>query len=256
MDVAVGHEPAQALLAPGAGVGAVIHLAGQASAARSFDDPVGTFAANARGTQHVLEGRAACALRGHDPGRQLVRGLRPCAAGRADRRGRAGRAGQSVRREQGRGRGARTGLRARVRNAGRDRAAVQPHRARAVAAFAIASWARQIAGFEAAHARGERGRSGSRSVTSTRYATTRRTRRAQAYLALIDRGEPGRRTTWRRPAASARGRGGNADGMARVPVEVVADPCAGAADRRLSCRERARLAALGVTPRVRLEVCR
>jgi GDP-4-dehydro-6-deoxy-D-mannose reductase len=42
---------------------AVIHLAGQSSAARSFEDPEGTFAANVGGTRHLLEAVRAVAPR-------------------------------------------------------------------------------------------------------------------------------------------------------------------------------------------------
>jgi GDP-4-dehydro-6-deoxy-D-mannose reductase len=46
---------------------ALLHLAGQSSAARSFGDPVGTFQVNALGSWHLLE-----AVRAHAPGARIV----------------------------------------------------------------------------------------------------------------------------------------------------------------------------------------
>lgn len=46
---------------------AVVHLAGQSSAARSFEDPAGTFAANVTGTRNLLE-----AVRGGAPAARVI----------------------------------------------------------------------------------------------------------------------------------------------------------------------------------------
>src|SRR5215204_4271338 len=46
------------------GADAIVHLAGQASAARSFDDPRGTFEANALGTLALLEAAHAARFAG------------------------------------------------------------------------------------------------------------------------------------------------------------------------------------------------
>jgi nucleoside-diphosphate-sugar epimerase len=46
------------------GPDAIVHLAGQASAARSFEDPAGTFAANAGGTLALLEAARAARFAG------------------------------------------------------------------------------------------------------------------------------------------------------------------------------------------------
>ncbi len=46
---------------------AIVHLAGQSSAARSFADPAGTFEANVAGTRHLLD-----AVRAHAPGARVL----------------------------------------------------------------------------------------------------------------------------------------------------------------------------------------
>jgi GDP-4-dehydro-6-deoxy-D-mannose reductase len=256
-DVAVGHEPGQELLAPGLGVGAVIHLAGQASAARSFDDPVGTFAANAGGTQHLLEAArharfkgpvlvvSSSEVYGHVPPGVPIDELAPLAPVSPYSASKA--AAEALALAYANGYGLRVVIARPFSHTGPGQSP----------AFAIASWARQIAGFEAAHARGEQGpfRLAVGNLDPVRdYSDVRDV--AQAYLALIDRGEPG--TAYN----VASGRGVRlADvvamlaGMARVPVDVIADPARRRpADLTYLVGNAARLAALGVSPKVRLEV--
>ena len=141
------------------GADAIVHLAGQASAARSFDDPRGTFEANALGTLALLEAaRARGASRAPMLRRQLVRGVRAEPRGTPATEDAPHRAGEPVRREQGGGRGA-------ARSAYARGHGMQVVIARAFShtgpgqgpSFALASWARQIAELEARAARGEAG---------------------------------------------------------------------------------------------------
>jgi GDP-4-dehydro-6-deoxy-D-mannose reductase len=187
-----GDDAVAAVLAPG-GADAVVHLAGQASAARSFEDPVGTARVNLVGTVRLLD----LARRGSFAGPILVVGSseaygrippgRPCnedtplepvspygvSKAAADHATRV--AASSY------------GLRALVARAFSH---IGPGQA---PAFAVASWARQIADFEAAAERGVAGpfrlRVGNlepvRDLLDVRDV-------ARAYALLLERGEAGK----------------------------------------------------------------
>jgi GDP-4-dehydro-6-deoxy-D-mannose reductase len=95
---------------------AVVHLAGQSSAARSFEAPEETFRANVTGTWTLLEAVRTHATGRARAGRGHERGLWPHRAGHARGRGRPVRAGEPVRARQGgrRAGGARLSARARA----------------------------------------------------------------------------------------------------------------------------------------------
>lgn len=187
-----GDDAIAGLLAGGAGVDAIVHLAGQASAARSFDDPVGTARVNFGGTLRLLEAarRAAFAgpvvVAGSSEAYGRIPAGRPCdedtplvplspygvSKAAADHATRV--YAQSF------------GLRALVTRAFSHSGPGQSP------AFALASWARQIAGFEAAAERGERGpfrlRVGNLEPVRD-YGDVRDV--ARAYALLLERGAPG-----------------------------------------------------------------
>jgi GDP-4-dehydro-6-deoxy-D-mannose reductase len=109
-------DPAQAAAAVAAApIEAIVHLAGQSSAARSFEAPEETFRANVSGTWSLLE-----ALRAHAPAARVLvvstsEVYGPIPPGTRGERGSAVRAAESVRAQQGRGRGGRARLRRRAR---------------------------------------------------------------------------------------------------------------------------------------------
>lgn len=218
---APGDDAIAPLLAPG-GAEAIVHLAGQASAARSFEDPVGTAEVNLLGTLRLLEQARRARFAGAilvvssseaygriPPGRPCDEdtplvpvspyGVSKAAADHATRV-----AATSF------------GLRAFVARAFSH---VGPGQA---PVFALASWARQIATFEAAAERGEGGpfRLQVGNLEPVRDLLDVRDV-ARAYALLLDKGEPGRAYN----VASGRGQAlrdvvAALIASARVPVEV------------------------------------
>jgi GDP-4-dehydro-6-deoxy-D-mannose reductase len=199
-DVLDGPDAARDLLegdAFGGRPDAVIHLAGQASASRSFEDPLGTSRVNFDGVLHLLEG----ARRARFTGPLLVAGsseaygplpeARPCDEEQPFRPvspyGVSKAAADLAVRAWARA----YGLRAIVTRSFSHTGAGQSP------AFALASWAAQIARFE--DEGGEAGGAGSGSgahalrvgdLTPVRdYSDVRDV--ARAYVLLVEKGEPG-----------------------------------------------------------------
>lgn len=249
-DVAAGPAAGAALVA---GADAVAHLAGQASAARSFTDPEATFRANAQGTAAVLD-----AMRKAGRPRKLL-----CVSTSEVYAPAASAAPLTEDAPVGP-----------VSPYGASKLAAEAacHAwldtdpdahvviARAFShtgpgqgpAFALASWARQIAEFEAAFSAGARGPfplSVGNLAPIRDYSDVRDV--ARAYVTLLERGERGRTYN----VASGRGLS-LADALAqlvaraRVPVEVIADPGRQRpVDLKFVVGDPSRLVALGFAPR-------
>jgi GDP-4-dehydro-6-deoxy-D-mannose reductase len=224
-DVADDGDDAIAGLFARGGVDAIVHLAGQASAARSFDDPVGTARVNFGGTLRLLE----AARRATFPGPIVVAGSseaygripagRPCdedtPLAPLSPYGVSKAAADHATRVYAQSFGLRSVVTRAFSHTGPGQAS----------AFALASWARQIAGFEAAAERGERGpfRLQVGNLEPVRdYGDVRDV--ARAYALLLDKGEPG--TAYN----VATGRGtklrdlvGLLVAQARVPIDVEED---------------------------------
>jgi len=244
---------------PGAGVelvrgaSAVAHLAGQASAARSFADPEGTFRANAQGTAAVLDAMRAAGCRGrllcvsssevYAPAESPAPLKENAPVGPVSPYGASKLAAEAA-------------CHARLETdadadivIARSFSHTGPGQG---PAFALASWARQIAEFEAEAARGGRGpfRLAVGNLTPVRdYSDVRDV--ARAYVTLLERGERG--ATYN----VASGHGVTlADALAlltaraRVAVEVTEDPARQRpADLRFVVGDPARLFALGFAAR-------
>ena len=219
-DVAGGEAAAIApALAAGGGVDAVVHLAGQSSAARSFDDPVGTARVNLGGTLALLE----AARRAKFAGPLLVVGsseaygrlaeARPCredtplvpvspygvSKAAADHATRVFAAAY--------------GLRAMVARAFAHTGPGQSP------TFALASWARQVAGFEAEAAKGPFRLKVGNLEPVRDYGDVRDT--ARAYALLLEHGEGGVAYN----VATGEGRSlrdivAALAALARVPIEI------------------------------------
>ena len=236
--------------------GAIVHLAGQASAARSFDDPGGTFAVNALGTLALLE----AARRAGFAGRILLVSSSEVYGRIED--------GVPAREETpfapvspyGASKAAAEAIgSAYVRGLGLDvvTARAFSHTGPGQGpTFALASWARQIAGHEARAARGEPGpyRIEVGNLEPVRdYSDVRDV--VRAYLVLLERGEKGsaynvasgRGLALRQALASLRD-------ASRVPIEVVES---GArlrpADLAYLVGDPSRLMALGWSPQHAIE---
>lgn len=205
---------------------AIVHLAGQASAARSFEDPAGTFGANARGTLALFEAARAAQFTGPlllvsssevygrltdgQPAREddPVRPVSPYGASKAS--------AEALASAWARGYGMRIVVARSFSHTGPGQGP----------AFALASWAHQIAACEARHERGEPGpfRLDVGNLAPVRdYSDVRDV--VRAYLLLLDRGEPG--TAYN--VASGTGLAlGDALRLllahARAPITVVEDP--------------------------------
>ena len=238
------------------GADSIVHLAGQASAARSFEDPAGTFAANAQGTLALLEAARGAGFAGPillvsssevygriPEGRPAAEDtpllpVSPYGASKA--------AAEAIAQAYARGYGLRVVIARSFSHTGPGQGP----------AFALASWARQVAAAEARHARGDRGpfRLLVGNLAPVRdYSDVRDV--VRAYLLLLERGESGAAYN----VASGRGVAlRDALSMliahARVPIEVVEDPARlRPADLTYLVGNPARLHALGHAPRHALE---
>jgi len=238
------------------GPDAIVHLAGQASAARSFDDPLGTFAANAGGTLALLEAARQAKFRGPilvvsssevygritegQPATEVhaIAPISPYGASKA--------AAEALALAWAQGYGMRIVLARSFSHTGSGQGP----------AFALASWARQIADCEARHARGEAGpfRLAVGNLSPVRdYSDVRDV--VRAYLTLLDTGASG--TAYN--VASGRGVAlGDALRIllahAKVAIEVVEDPARfRPADLTYLVGDPSRLNALGFAPRHSIE---
>jgi GDP-4-dehydro-6-deoxy-D-mannose reductase len=253
-DVAQGPDGGAPALAWGPD--AIVHLAGQASAARSFEDPAGTFAANATGTLSLLEAARRAGFQGRvlivsssevygrlPEGRPAsedapVAPVSPYGASKA--------AAEALAHAYASGFGLAVVIARSFSHTGPGQGP----------AFALASWARQIAECEARHARGESGpfplKVGNLAVVRD-YSDVRDV--ARAYLTLLERGEKGAAYN----VASGKGVAlGEALRVllkhARAPIEVQADPARHRpADLTYLVGDPARLKALGWAPRFEIE---
>ncbi len=248
----VTEGPSGGAAALGWGADAIVHLAGQASAARSFEDPAATFAANAGGTLALLEAARAARfagpilivsssevygrLREGQPAREhdVIAPVSPYGASKA--------AAEALAQAYARGYGMRVIIARSFIHTGPGQGP----------AFALASWARQVAAAEARHARGEAGpfKLAVGNLSPVRdYSDVRDV--ARAYLALLERGESGAAYN----VASGTGVAlGDALRMltarAQAPIEVVEDPARlRPADLTYVVGDPARLSALGFAPR-------
>ncbi len=235
-----------------AGADLVVHLAGQASAARSYADPAGTFRANVAGTQALFDalrtaGSAARVLvvsssEVYAPVASADPISEDAPTGPISPYGASKLAAEAI---------------AHAAVAANERAVVI---ARSFShtgegqgdAFALASWARQVAGFEAQAARGEAGpfRIAVGNLAPVRdYSDVRDV--ARAYALLVAQGRSG--ATYN--VCSGRGIAlSDALGMlvarARVPVTVWEDPARHRpADLPFVVGDAGRLRALGFAPR-------
>jgi GDP-4-dehydro-6-deoxy-D-mannose reductase len=250
-DGAAGIEPALAW-----GPDAIVHLAGQASAARSFDDPLGTFAANAGGTLALLEAARRAKFAGPilvvsssevygriAPGapaseEHAIAPVSPYGASKA--------AAEALAVAYAQGYGMRVVIARSFSHTGPGQGP----------AFALASWARQIADCEARHAGGDAGpfRLAVGNLSPVRdYSDVRDV--VRAYLVLLEKGESGRAYN----VASGKGVAlGDALRLllahAEVKVEVVEDPARlRPADLTYLVGDPGRLNALGFAPRHGIE---
>jgi GDP-4-dehydro-6-deoxy-D-mannose reductase len=235
------------------GADAVAHLAGQASAARSFADPEGTFRANAQGTAAVLDAMREAGCRGRLLCVSTSEVYAPAASSAPLREdapvGPVSPYGASKL-------AAEAACHARLETD--DGCDIVIARAFSHTgpgqgpAFALASWARQIADFEAEAARGGSGpfRLAVGNLAPVRdYSDVRDV--ARAYVTLLERGERG--ATYN----VASGRGVTlAEALAlltaraRVAVEVIEDPARHRpADLQFVVGDPGRLNALGFAPR-------
>ena len=248
-DLAGGAEGGREPLAWGPD--AIVHLAGQASAARSFADPAGTLAANAFGTLALLEAARAAKFAGpilvvsssevygRVPAGTPVREDAPLAP--VSPYGASKAAAEAIASAYARG----LGLRVVVARAFSHTGAGQSP------AFALASWAGQVAEHEARAARGEPGpyRIEVGNLAPVRdYGDVRDV--VRAYLLLLEKGEPGSAYN------VATGKGvalrdvvGRLKALARVPIEVVeSGALLRPADLSYLVGDPARLGALGWFP--------
>jgi len=252
----IGDGPAGLETALMWGPDAIVHLAGQASAARSFDDPLGTFAANAGGTLALLEAARQAKFAGPilvvsssevygritegQPATEAhaIAPISPYGASKA--------AAEALALAWAQGYGMRIVLARSFSHTGSGQGP----------AFALASWARQIADCEAKHTRGEAGpfRLAVGNLSPVRdYSDVRDV--VRAYLTLLEKGASG--TAYN--VASGRGVAlGDALRMllahATVAIEVVEDPARfRPADLTYLVGDPARLKALGYAPRHSIE---
>jgi GDP-4-dehydro-6-deoxy-D-mannose reductase len=231
---------------------AIVHLAGQASAARSFEDPAGTFGANARGTLALLEAARAAQFAGPlllvsssevygrtEPGQVVsenapVRPVSPYGASKAS--------AEALASAYAHGYGLKVVTARSFSHTGPGQGP----------AFALASWAHQIAACEARHERGEAGpfRLEVGNLTPVRdYSDVRDV--VRAYLLLLEKGEAGEVYNVASGTGLALG-----DALrillshARAPMEVHADPARlRPADLTYLVGDPSRLRALGWKPR-------
>jgi GDP-4-dehydro-6-deoxy-D-mannose reductase len=235
---------------------AIVHLAGQASAARSFEDPGGTFAANAFGTLALLEAARAAGFDGRVllvSSSEVYGRLEEGIPAREDTPfapvspyGASKAAAEAI----GTAFANAYGMKVIVARAFSHTGPGQGP------AFALASWARQIAGHEARAARGEPGpfRIEVGNLEPVRdYSDVRDV--VRAYLLLLERGEAGSAYN----VASGRGLSLRAAlaflvAAAKVRIEVVES---GArlrpADLKYLVGNTERLEALGWSPRHTIE---
>ena len=253
-DLAAGAEPGREPLSWGAD--AIVHLAGQASAARSFGDPRGTFEANALGTLALLEAARAAAFKGplllvssSEVYGRLGEGVPATEDARiapVSPYGASKAAAEALGSAYARGHGLRVVIARAFSHTGPGQGPT----------FALASWARQVAELEARAARGEPGpyRLEVGNLEPVRdYSDVRDV--VRAYLVLLEKGTPGeaynvasgRGIALREALALLRAR-------AKVPIEVVES---GArlrpADLSYLVGDATRLRALGWSPRHEFE---
>jgi GDP-4-dehydro-6-deoxy-D-mannose reductase len=253
-DVSAGPEGGKGPLSWGPD--AIVHLAGQASAARSFDDPLGTFAANARGTLALLEAARAAGFKGTilvvsssevygrlTPGRPAtedlpLRPVSPYGASKA--------AAEALASAWARGFGMKVVVARAFSHTGPGQGP----------AFALASWAQQIAACEVRHERGEAGpfvlEVGNLAPVRD-YSDVRDV--VRAYLLLLQRGETG--TAYNVASGEGLALG---DVLARLlahahaPIEVVESQARlRPADLAYLVGDPSRLVALGYAPRYEIE---
>jgi len=249
-DLAAGADAGREPLAWGAD--AIVHLAGQASAARSFDDPRGTFEANALGTLALLE--AARTQRFAGPillvsSSEVYGRLADGVPAREDTRiapvspyGASKAAAEALGSAFARGHGLKVVIARAFSHTGPGQGP----------SFALASWARQVAELEVRAARGEPGpyRLEVGNLEPVRdYSDVRDV--VRAYLVLLEKGKSGEAYN----VASGRGVAlrealDMLRARARVAIEVVES---GArlrpADLSYLVGDWARLEALGWSPR-------
>ena len=188
-DLAAGPDDGREALSWGAD--AIVHLAGQASAARSFDDPRGTFEANVFGTLALLEAARAAKFAGpillvsssevygrigDAPATEAARiaPVSPYGASKA--------AAEALGSAYARGHGMKVVIARAFSHTGPGQSP----------SFALASWARQVAELEARAARGEAGpyRLEVGNLEPVRdYSDVRDV--VRAYLVLLEKGEAG-----------------------------------------------------------------
>lgn len=249
-DVSQGPEGGREALAWGPD--AIVHLAGQASAAKSFEDPWGTFAANTRGTLALLEAARAAKFEGP---LLLVSSSEVYGRIELDRPatedaplapvspyGASKAAAEALASAWSRGYGMKIVVARSFSHTGPGQGP----------AFALASWAQQIAVCEARHERGGNGpyRLEVGTLSPVRdYSDVRDV--VRAYLLLLERGEAG-------SAYNVASGSGIALGdllrmllaHARAPIEVVEDPARlRPADLTYLVGDASRLNALGYAPR-------
>lgn len=191
-DVADEDDDAIAGVFADGGTGAVVHLAGQASAARSFEDPLGTTRVNLGGTLRLLEAARRASFRGpivvvgSSEAYGVIPAGRPCDEDTPLAPVSPYGVSKAAADQATRVYASTYGLDARV---ARSFAHTGPGQA---PAFALASWARQVAAFEAAAERGEPGpfrlRVGNLEPVRD-YGDVRDV--ARAYALLLEKGEAG-----------------------------------------------------------------
>ena len=249
-DLAAGPDAGREALAWGAD--AIVHLAGQASAARSFDDPRGTFEANAFGTLALLEAARAASFRGpillvssSEVYGRLTEGVPATESARiapVSPYGASKAAAEAIGSAYARGHGMRVVIARAFSHTGPGQGP----------SFALASWARQVAELEARAARGEPGpyRLEVGNLEPVRdYSDVRDV--VRAYLVLLELGEAGEAYN----VASGRGIAlREALAMlrlkARMPIEVVESGTRlRPADLSYLVGDASRLMALGWSPR-------
>jgi GDP-4-dehydro-6-deoxy-D-mannose reductase len=207
------------------GVGAIVHLAGQSSAARSFEDPVGTADVNLGGTIRLLEAARSAKFEGpilvvgsseaygRIPDGTPANEDLPLAP--VSPYGVSKAAADQAARAWASAFGLRTLVARSFSHTGPGQSPV----------FALPSWARQIAGFEAEAARGETGpfRLKVGNLAPVRDYTDVRDV-AEAYALLLERGEAGRAyNVASGSGVSLRVIAETLARHARVPVEIVED---------------------------------
>lgn len=177
------------LAGPKAAIGAVVHLAGQSSAARSFEDPVGTLRVNAGGTLRLLEAARHASFAGpilvvgsSEAYGRIPQGV-PCTEETPLVPVSPYGVSKAAADHSTRVHAATFGLRALV---ARSFSHTGPGQA---PVFAVASWARQIAAFEATGDGGPHRLKVGNLAPVRDYGDVRDV--ARAYVALLEKGEAG-----------------------------------------------------------------